>query len=142
MEEKLQKSIDSLENWINSDAGELFIQGFELRQEIRKNRWTRFEEWLKNNDFDKLMYRLFYEHNEDYRDKCYNNGCEPFPNQKLDFILDYVTEHCEPVIVDKISSTFTNNIYLFRDYYFQFIHGQGTIIRIYNRDDCRLLLQV
>jgi len=114
------------------------------KQALQNSRFKRFEEWLENNDFDKLMYRLILEHGDDYIDKCYHNGFMPFPNRKLSFVIDYVTRDDvpHPVSVKELECDFANDIWEFRGYYFQNIFGQGTITRIYNKDDLRLLLQL
>lgn len=131
-----------LDDWIKSDRGKAYADVLRSQNELKVKRWTRFETWLENNDFDKLMYRIIYEHNDEYREKCYINGFQPFPNMKLKFILDYVVRHHEPIEVSKIDCPFPNTIYLFKGYYFQIIYGQGSFIRIYNCDDNRILLQL
>jgi hypothetical protein len=107
---------------------------------IKNDRYSHFEEWLKNNDFDELMYRLILEHNEDYRRKCYDNGCEPYPNNKLAFIIDYIVDHFETINHPEIHKDFPNDIWEFNGYYFQMVYGQGVVTFIYNKEDLRQLL--
>jgi hypothetical protein len=114
------------------------------KQELLNIRYKHFEEWLNNNDFDKIMYRLILEHDEEYFDKCYHNGFMPFPNNKMDFIINYVsnTSIQHPIIVKDLECNFPNKIWEFRGYYFQHVHEKRTIIKIFNKDDLRLLLEL
>jgi len=133
-----------MHDWFNSEAGQKYFYDLTEKHKILEKRFLRFEKWLIDNDFDKLMYRLINEHNDDYAEKCYHNGCEPYPNNKLSFLLSYITRDgiSHPIEVKKIKVDFPNDIWEFKGYYFQFIFGQGTMIRIYNKDDMRLLLQL
>ena len=88
------------------------------------------------------MYRLILEHDDDYIDKCYHNGYMPSPNNKLNFVIGYVFDNLAEIGVNELDCDFPNDIRQFKGYYFQHIHGQGTITRIYNKDDNRLLLQL
>jgi hypothetical protein len=133
MEKKLQEFIDS-------DEGKAFFEERRVRDEIQEGRFRHFEEWLKHNDFDRLMYRIILEHGEDYRRKCYDNGCEPFPNQKLSFIISYVQDRLEPIRVSQLENMFSTQIWFFRGYYFRLMYGQGTAFDLYNGDDFKHLL--
>jgi hypothetical protein len=141
---KLDDMKEKIDDWFESPAGQEYFNIIAEKHKILNQRHKRFEEWLKNNDFDKLMYRLINEHNDDYIDNCYHNGYQPYPNNKLNFVIGYVTKDDvpHPINVKEIKSDFPNEIWEFNDYYFQLIYGQGTLIRIYNKADMRLLLQL
>lgn len=142
-ENRYEKSLKALQEFIDSDAGKAFFEKMGAELKIKLGRYKRFEEWLQHNDFDLLMYRLIHEHGEDYREKCYHNGYEPYPNRKLAFIIDYLVHNYEPIEVAEIEPEhFPSTIYFFRGYYFQTICGQGCFHRIYNKEDMKLLLQV
>ena len=134
--------IEKLKKWLESEDAKEYFAAEAERQEIRKKRHERFEEWLEDNDFDKLMNRLILEHDDDYVDKCYNKGYMPSPNRKLSFVIGYVFDNLAGIKVSELDCDFPNDIRQFKGYYFQHIHGQGTIARIYSKDDNRLLLQV
>jgi len=134
--------LKKIQEWIESDQGKIYFEKENKKSEIKKGRYLRFEEWLKQNDFDQLMYKLIHEHGPEYREKCYHNGFEVYPNNKLAFIIDYVVDNLQPVKVPQLNCNFTNQIWFFNGYYFQMIHGQGIITRIYNKEDMRLILEV
>ena len=58
------------------------------RKKIIENRFNKFENWLENNDFDRLLYRIILEHGDEYESKCYENGYEPYPNYKINVIFN------------------------------------------------------
>jgi len=138
----LKELISKFEEWFNSDEVDICFKKRNELNEIRKNRQNHFDEWLKYNDFDKLIYRLILEHNDDYREKCYHNGKEPYPNNKLDFLIEYVFAKTESIEIAQLETEFTNQVNLFNGYYFQIVCGQGTIVNIYNKEDLRLVLQI
>jgi len=139
--EKMKAYLDSPEGLAESKK---YFEELAEKQAIQNSRFRRFDAWLEDHDFDILMYRLILEHGDDYREKCYHNGCEPYPNNKLGFVIDYVSRDDvpHPITVKGLECDFYNEIWEFRGYYFQHIHGQGVITRIYNKDDLRLLLQL
>jgi hypothetical protein len=141
---KLDNIKDKIDKFFESEAVQQYFEDLTKKQKIINQRYKRFEEWLKTNDFDKLMYRLINEYNDEYIEKCYHEGRKPYPNNKLIFIINYVTRNdaAHPVNVKKLKCDFPNDIWKFKGYYFQFIYGQGTLIRIYNKDDMRLLLEL
>lgn len=138
--------IEKLRAWLDTDEGKADLKKYfeecNGEDELTQNRYRRFEAWLEDNDFDKLMYRLILEHNDEYQEKCYHNGCMPYPNNKLGFVLNYIGHNFEPINVSELDCDFANEIYQFRGYYIQHIHGQGVITKIYNKDDNRELLTI
>ena len=144
MEEKHYKEMeDALQSFIDSDAGKAYFENIKKINDIKVSRYKRFETWLENNDFEALMFRLIHEHNDDYCEKCYHRGYEPYPNRKLAFLIDYLVHNFEPIEVPEIEPEhFPSTIYFFRGYYFQTICGQGCFHRIYNKADMRMILQV
>jgi len=136
---KFEKDIDE---WVGSSQGqEYFNRQNEKRIQLLK-RFNRFEEWLKHNDFDNLLYRIILKHDDNYREKCWHNGYEPMPNNVLEFVIEYVTNRCEKIVITELNCEFPNDIWLFNGYYIQMIYGQGVITRIYNKKDLKLMLQV
>lgn len=61
---------DSIQNFIESDAGKAYFENMRKINDIKVSRYKRFEEWLKHNDFEAVMFRLIHEHGDDYQEKC------------------------------------------------------------------------
>lgn len=133
---------DKIDKWFESPECTKYFEELEDTNQIREQRFKRFETWLETNDFDKLMYRLILEHGDEYIGNCYHDGYEPYPNNKLSFLISYITKNTEIIIVKELKNDFPNNIWEFKGYYFQFIYGQGTLILIFNKEDMRTLLQL
>jgi len=126
------------------ESGELddFFEEHNKKHEILEGRFQKFEKYLENIDFDDLIYRLVMEHGEEYCEKCWANGFEIYPNNKLQFLFDYVMDRVPDVDVPEIEYSFMQEIREFKGYYFEAIHGQGVIYRIYNKKDLQIVLQV
>lgn len=142
--EKHLTILDKHIKWLKSDNGKKHLDNFRKKQEIKIKRYEYFKKWLEENDFDKLIYRLVFEHDDNYREKCYHNGYEPYPNNKLQFIIDYIIHNFEPIDVKdkRLKSDFPTNVWKFNDYYLQMIFGQGTMINLYNKKDMRCILSI
>lgn len=137
-----EKLRELIKNFPNTPEGKVYIENMRKTNEIKMGRYLRFEEWLKHNDFDKLMYRLILEHGDEWHEKCWSKGCEVYMNNKLAFIFDYVVHHREPINVPQIESKhFPCECWFFKGYYFQITYGQGSIVDVYNGDDFKHLLQ-
>lgn len=136
---KFEKDFDE---WIGSSQGQEYFNRQNEKRIQQLKRFNRFEEWLKHNDFDNLLYRIILKHDDNYCEKCWHNGYEPMPNNVLEFVIEYVTNRCEKIVITELNCEFPNDIWLFNGYYIQMIYGQGVITRIYNKKDLRLMLQV
>lgn len=107
---------------------------------IENNRYKKFEDYLKFKDFDTFMLRLTYEHGNDYIEKCLNNGYTPTPNNKLNFIIQYLKDNYADIIVRKIKTDELNKTWSFKGYYFQII--EDSKIKVYNKDDLTLMISL
>jgi hypothetical protein len=147
MSEVHDNSLKKLTEFLDSPEGIAFrnnyIEKMAKEQRIAEGRYRKFEKYLETHDFETLMYRLILEHDDDYLEKCGHKGYEPYPNNKLAFVIDYLVHNYEPIEVAEIEPKhFPSTIYFFKGYYFQTICGQGCFHRIYNKEDMRMVLQV
>ena len=131
-----------MNDYVNSDEHKAFLIKHKTKKNLKLIRFRRFEKYLETHDFDRLIYRLILEHGQEWREKCHENGFEPYMNNKLKFLIDYVVNNAKSVEVKKIKTNFTNHIWEFKGYYFQMIWGQGVIIKIHNKEDLRELLSI
>lgn len=133
--------IEKMIAWAESPEGEKFHKEYFGRlaekERIKEGRFLKFDKWLEDNDFDKLMYRLILEHDDEYIEKCHHNGYEPYMNNKMSFVFDYAIKHGKEVNVKELDCNFPNIISEFKGYYFQIIWGQGSITAIYNKEDLK-----
>lgn len=138
-----KKEIDNAEKWKNlqekwkealSDKSLFaeFAVELKAKQEIKKARFAIIEKYLETTNFDHLIQRIIDEHNDDYRNRCYKRGYEPYPNQKADLLFDYIREHGTDVTGQVDDNPFESEAYEFKNYYFQLNRGQGCYWRIFN----------
>ena len=59
-------------------ATEKYFANIAQQEAIKEGRFKKFDEWVKTNDFDKLLYLLILQHDDDYKEKCYHKGYEPY----------------------------------------------------------------
>jgi hypothetical protein len=142
--ETLKELTEETDLFFKSERGVEFIENLTKKREIQLKWYECFDNWLKQNDFDNLLLKVILKHDDEYRERCYNKGIEPYPNNILELIFDYVVEHCEPLkkVHKAIQSNFYNHVFKFKGYYFQIIMGQGTVYCIWNVDDKELLFSI
>ena len=136
-----------IDKLLNSDVDDTvlddYIMKMERKKEITEKRYNKFEKWLESNDFDTLLYRMILKHDDEYRSRCYENGYEPYPNNIMGFIFNYVTDRGgKEVEIKEFDNLFTNKIWEFKGYYFQITWGQGVILKIFNKEDSREIFTI
>lgn len=129
-----------LDEFVNSPEGQAFFEKRRKKEELKLKRFARFEEWLKHNDFEALICRLILEHGEEWRERCWNKGYEPYSNNKLSFLIDYISESFDSIRVSQLENMFNTQIWFFKGYYFRIMHGQGSVFDLYNGGDFKHLL--
>lgn len=135
--EAFKKSLD--EDLANPNG---YWNTIKKKQELAKKRFDKFDQLLESGklDFDQIFERLVNEHDDAYRSKCYKNGYEPYPNNKMTFILDYVNDRGEKIDTpDFIGNDFPTATILFKDRYWATTFGQGSFTHIYDLNEKRLL---
>jgi len=143
MNDLLKNLTEYLETPEGKEGYDDYFDKLDKRTKINKGRYKRFDEWLKHNDFDNFMYRLILEHGEEWSEKCWHNGREVFMNNKLSFVFNYITHNFEQIKVTQIKNDiFPCQCWFFNGYYFRLMHGQGSVVDIYNGDDFKHLLSV
>lgn len=140
MNSKYEEMSKNFVEFLYSAEGVEYLKKQDKKNSIQEGRFRRFETYLETHDFDKLIYRLILEHGEQWREKCWHNGCEVYPNNKLEFIIAYVFNTLEPIRVSQLENVFNTEIRFFRGYYFRIMHGQGSVFDLYNCDDFKHLL--
>jgi len=118
------------------DKMEILSEQFNAILDIEYKRAQKLKHYLDERNFDDFIGRIIREHDNDYRDKCYRKGYEPYPNNKFNLLLKLVEiEGDEITEIDfKDDCVFNNQIIKYKNYYFQWIWGQGVIIIIYDNN--------
>lgn len=131
--DNMQKKFDEL---LERDSMNKYLEKLKIKKNIQEIRYRRFEKWLETNSFDSLMDRIVDEHNDNYIDMCYKNGYMPKPNNKLEFIIDYIFSNFDSIEDTTIKEYyFSTDMRFFNGYHFVNIHGQGVITNIYHNKE-------
>ena len=135
MASDIEKFKKLIKEFPNTPEGKAYFEDIRKKNEIKKGRYLRFEKWLETNDFNALMQRLEKEHGVAWRNNCYNRGYEPYCNNKLAFIIDYIVHNRESISVPQIESEhFGNQSWFFKGYYFNIMWGQGTFTQVFDNN--------
>jgi len=111
----------------------IVAEEFVLQLDIEHKRAQKLRHYLNEKNFNNFIGRIIREHDTVYCDKCYQKGVEPYPNNKFDLLLKLVEIEGEEIEkIDFRDTNFPNQIIKYNNYYFQWIWGQGVIIRIYD----------
>jgi hypothetical protein len=139
-----ERALKLLKEWADSDDAKAFFAHERFKNELKVKRFERFEKYLETHDFNNLIYRLILEHDDDWREKCHHKGYESYPNNKLQFVFDYVIYKADNLkeVPEEIDSVFPTDTFEYSGYYFQIVYGQGSIVCIFNKEDKRLLLSI
>lgn len=136
---KLEDVEQQIDEWCNSKECDEYFEYINRKFDIKEKRYKKFEKYLKKVSFKKLMKRLISEHNLAYDEKCILKGRDPYPNNKLYFVFDYVFDNSESVYANGSHSFFPNDMKKFKGFYFQIMYGQGSIHRVFNKNKEMLL---
>jgi len=114
---------------------EIFAKEMAIESNIEYKRAQKLKHYLDERDFDEFIGRIIREHNDIYRDKCYKKGYEPYPNNKFNLLLKLVEIEGEEITdIDFDDTNFPSEVIKYKNYYFQWIWGQGCINLIYDEN--------
>lgn len=118
-----------------------YFEKLAIKLDIEYKRTQKLKHYLNEKNFDDFIGRIIREHDDDYCDRCYKKGHEPYPNNKFNLLLKLVEIEGEEIIdIDfKNDCTFPNLIIKYKNYYFQWIWGQGCINLIYDENHENIL---
>lgn len=114
----------SMDDWFNK---------LEVKDKILEGRLVKVHDYLKNNSLDVLMERLKEENGDEWCNRCYGKGFEPYPTNLLYLLIDYVNEYGDEPTGDDVEEDeygFLSREMILGDYKFQLFCGQGCFNRI------------
>ena len=92
------------------------------------------------NEFNKFVEKVINKYESDkYYDRWYSKGIEP-PKDLYWFLFYYAEQYgrkCNNSEWDTYGNMFTGELYYYNNYYFQIMHGQGSIIKILKELNCQ-----
>ena len=133
--------LERFDKFINSEEGQRSLKEFaeELnRKHERVVKAKTYLDSLSQEEFEQKLLSEIEKHDDNWRRKCYDKGYEPYPSNLLGMVFsvadlgDESTEYNE--ILDDFDAHFGAGTKIYRDYYFNWIFGQGTVLRIFNKN--------
>jgi hypothetical protein len=130
-------NLEKLKQFLDSEEGQKSMELFGKKLEAEHQRYTRANEYLqklKKPDFDALLLKEISKHDEAWRDRCWKAGCEPYPSNLMELMFRVAEEFgkTHKGILDEFDQSFGGGTCTYRGFYFNWIHGQGTVLRIFN----------
>ena len=144
-QENLRKMREGFEHFINSGEAQTFFDKKQIAQIIRDKRAEKVHGFLESGtlNMDQVINRLIKEHDYEYQSKCMKNGYEPYPNQKLDLLFHVASVFGTSIDAEDTKEwrevPFATDIYLYRNYYFVNMWGQGVASFVLNLQEDRLI---
>jgi hypothetical protein len=136
-------NLDSLRDWLDSEEGQQSIIEFGEKLKRKRERQERYTQYIHDkfgNDIDKFIQKVFDKYNsEEYRDREYSLGREPMEVlywTLLEYAKEYGVEFTEQEYED-YSCMFTGEMYYLGDWIFEVLHGQGSCVEVYKKDQLK-----
>jgi hypothetical protein len=131
--------LNKLRAFLDSEEGQKSLEAFAQRENEKEKRYTKANQYiqsLKSKDFEDLLKKEIAKHDEAWRDRCWKAGYEPYPSNLLELLFSVAERFGKPVkqILDEFDREFGGGTFRYRGFYFNWIHGQGTVLRIFDSD--------
>lgn len=126
--------IDKLKELGNSEEGNEYFDNIKRRENVKSNQIARFRSKFGDREsFIEFLNKVEVKYSSDeYYYRWMNRGIEP--EQALYwFLFDYASiygRECSDAEWARYGSTFTGELFYIHGYYFQVMHGQGSIVGI------------
>lgn len=124
--------------YLESDEATKGIEEFATKmanaQKTKKRQLKQFHERNKNeNDFRTFVEKVLQKYEtKEYIMRYLNQGIEP-PKSLTFFLLEYAAKYGRKATKaewKKYSNPFTGELYYIHGYYFNLMHGQGSVVKI------------
>lgn len=138
MENQITKSLKAVEEFLNSDEGQEYMENYFEKERQRSALYSKKVEnfYLKNKDnmpavIEKIIAK--YESSE-YVIKEHNLGYQP--REDLYWLLLSVAQtygihvNEDDKAYEKLFNMFTGEAYIYEGYFIQVMHGQGSVVHI------------
>lgn len=132
---KIENIKNNIDEYFDSDRANNFFKRLGDKKKMKDSQLEKFHQKVLNNeiDFDEIVIRVCQKYNsDDYYFRWINRGI--MPQEMLYFFLfDFASVYGRELSneeYEKFANDFESGIYIFRNYVFQKMNGQGTCIKI------------
>jgi hypothetical protein len=136
-------NLEKIKKFFDSPEGKAYMKRWFQKRivaEKRKETMHHYIDSLSEKEFEEKLNKLIEKHDDAYIDKCYAKGRMPHPNNLLSAVINTAVAFGEEVDpFDEFSKTFMSETYKYQNYFFGYVHGQGTVALIWNGNKERIL---
>lgn len=133
----LKDNLKSIDEFLNSEEGQAEMNAWALshaeKMKLIKSRTVKLNN-CSDEQFEYFMQKVFKDNGEEWKDKCYEKGYEPYPTNLMYLVFDCAKNHGKD-ISNESNSIFHENVWFYRGYYFSILHGQGSHSSIMNQQE-------
>lgn len=129
-----------MKEFYESEEGEKFFQDMANKIEKQSIQTAKADKILSAIDYDaryNLIKRIADKHDDRWIDLCYKNGYQPYP-WNIVYPLFQAAEqfgtNFEEGPLDDFDAHFGAYTFIYNGFYFNWIHGQGTVLRIFDKN--------
>ena len=135
--------IESIDMWFDSPECKASMEKFKAKMDHRERRIQRAHQRIQERgetSIHKLIQNQIAIYTDEYHDKCYKKGYMPYPTNITSLLFDVAEQYGKPFvqILDEFDENFGANTVTYMGYQWNWIHGQGTVLRIF-KDEVELL---
>jgi hypothetical protein len=131
---------EKLMEFLESEAGQESLKDFARNLERQDRAAAKVDSFLQTLDYEArltLLKKASSKHTERWNDTCYANGFEPYPWQIINVTFraaEIFGTLYEDGALDKFDESFGAFTKEYLGFYFNWIYGQGTVLRIFDKD--------
>lgn len=135
--------IESIDKWFDSPEGKASIEKFKAKMDHQERRIQRAHQLIQEGGetfIHMLIQNQIAIYTDEYEDKCYKRGYMPYPTNITSLLFDVAEQYGKPFvqILDEFDEHFGASTVTYMGYQWNWIHGQGTVLRIF-KDGVELL---
>jgi hypothetical protein len=122
----LEKVKQRLKEWEESGEADKWVKKYAEQQDAKDRRSLKLNS-LDDEAFERFMQKVFVDNGEEWKEKCFYNGCEPYPTNLMYLAIDTARLYGEDVSQASADAgaSFPEQVNFYRGYYFSTIYGQG-----------------
>lgn len=135
--------LERMQAFLNSPEGEKSLREFAAkieREAVQAKKWGDYLSTLTYEQRLELFQRVDAKHDERWRELCYSRGYEPYPWNIVHPVFKAAELYGEDYDYDKegpldsFDEHFGAFTKLYLGFYFNWIFGQGTVLRVFDKD--------
>lgn len=131
------KMLEEMRAFMKTPEGKASMERMKAKIQREGERKRRAFEYINNltrEEFELKLAKEIARHDRAYEDRCYAKGHMPHPRNLMYFVFNAAEIGGRPYNkqLDEFDVNFGGGTIKYRGHYFNWIFGQGTVLRIFN----------